>query len=110
MKKLLKKKRFLYPLILIGQIMIVAIVAAVFDLETYNSVLGVIYTYTLLITLICFVVVIIRDHKVTLFNIKVPYFEIPIVLWLLYLTLVMLVIFALIFVIVDIFRIMQVFT
>ena len=76
MKRLLKRKRVLFPIIFFGQIVIFILIAIIFGLETENSPLGTVYAYTLIVTLIGFCVKIIKDHKIRLTEFKMPIFPI----------------------------------
>lgn len=71
MKKILKKKRILFPLIFLGELAIFITIAIIFDLETNNSLYGVIFAYILFGTFVWFLIKIIKNHKTKLSTIKI---------------------------------------
>jgi len=72
MKDIIKKKRVLFPLIFFGEIIIIAVIAKIFDLETSNSPLGIIYAYIMDFTLIGFLIKIRKDYKSTIAKMEMP--------------------------------------
>jgi len=84
MKRILRKKRFLFPIIFFAQILIAAVVGIVFELETTNSPLGATYAVVMVVTIIYFLVKIIKDHKTVLTDVKIPFLGLS-VIWILYL-------------------------
>jgi len=66
------KKRILFPLVFFSEIAIVIIIAKIFGLETENSLLGWIYAFVMVLTIIWFLIKIIIDHKAKLSTAKVP--------------------------------------
>ena len=74
MKILIKKKRFLFPLIFLGELTVIITVVSIFNLETHNSFFALISVYTLFSTLAYFLIRIRRDHKEELYAIKLPFF------------------------------------
>jgi len=60
---MLKKKRVLFPLMFFSHLAVFVAIALIFNLETHNSVLGVIYAYTMGFMVIGFLIKILKDHK-----------------------------------------------
>ena len=83
MKKILKKKKILFPLIFFSELTIIVLIAIIFNFETENSLYGVISIYILFGTFVWFLIRIIKDHKSDFCNKKILFTEIP-VLWGIY--------------------------
>ena len=71
-KDVIKKKRVLFPLIFLGELGVLIAVANIFSLETDNTLYGLIFVYILFITIVVFLIRIIKDHKNELSTIKLP--------------------------------------
>ena len=95
MRNLLKKKRVLFPLIFLGELAIVIIIAIIFDLETGNSLYGEISSSIMFATFVWFLFRIAKDHKTKLSAIKIPLFEIS-VIWVIYYAIAIIVIVSII--------------
>jgi len=74
MKNFLKKKRFLFPFIFIIQIVLFVLIANIFNLETGNSIVGMIYYFMMVVAVLWFLLRIIKDHKTKLSETKLPLF------------------------------------
>ena len=83
--EILKLKRVLFPLVLFGQLAIFMAIATAFRLETHNSPLGFTYAVVMSVTIVCFCLKTIKDHREWLKSTKDPIFGVPILLILLYL-------------------------
>jgi len=94
MKEVIKKKRVYFPLIFIGQIVIVSIIAHIFGLETYNSVLGTIYAVALFSTIIWLILKVIKDHGDKLSTVKIPVYGVSIVAGLYFVMTLIIIIFV----------------
>ena len=74
------KKRFLYPLIIIAEIVVLTILAKILGLETNSGVYGYICGCTLFLTFIIFMLKAIKDYKSKYPVIKLLYFHIIIII------------------------------
>ena len=85
MKVMLKKKRFLYPLIFFLELMILMTISNVFEIETGNtSLYALISQYILIGTLIWFSINIVKEHKEELRNVMFELLQLPIALYCIY--------------------------
>lgn len=74
LKEALKKKKILFPLISIVQLVILVTIANVFDLETEDTLFGGVFVLVVFGTFIGFLIKIIRDHGDELSKMKMPPF------------------------------------
>ena len=73
-KEIIKKKKILFPIIFLGELVVLTAVAIIFDLEINNTLYGLIFVYILFITIVIFLIKIIKDHKLELSTMKLPLF------------------------------------
>ena len=92
MKNMLKKKRVLFPLIFLGELAIVIIIAIIFDLEMGNSLYGDVTVSITFATFVWFLFRIIKDHKAELSKMRIPLFEFLSVLGWIYFAIVIMII------------------
>ena len=85
-KQQLKKKRFLFPLIFLGWIAIVSIIANVFGLETENTMFGGISVLVMFSTCIWFLIKTIKDHKAKLATVRIPFYGVTVLTGLYFIT------------------------
>jgi len=83
MRKIITKKRFLFPIIFLGEFVALSVIANIFGFETSNSLYALIAIYILFSTLVVFLIIIVREHKTELAGMKIP-FASKSVLWDLY--------------------------
>ena len=72
MRKRLKQKKVLFPLIFLAELIVIVTIANIFDLETDNTLYGGVSVCILGITIILFLVRIIKDHKKELAATRIP--------------------------------------
>ena len=82
LKEVLKKKRALYPIILLGELAIVIAIAVIFDLETHNSPFAAVAIYIIGGTIIWFLIKICKDHKSELAAIRFEAMGVSVLVWL----------------------------
>jgi len=75
-KELLKKKRVLFPVIFLSEIVVFILLAAILDLEFRTSLLRIVYVMTMCATLADFSYEIIKDYRARLVEKKTPYVKI----------------------------------
>ena len=74
MRGILKRKRVLFPLILLGESAIFITIAIVFNLGMSNSIFNAVNAFVMNFTVAIFLAKIIKDHKTELSTIKFPGF------------------------------------
>ena len=74
-KDLLKKKRVLFPVIFLSEIVVFILLAAILDLEFRTSLLRIIYVLIICYTLTGFSNEIIKDYRARLVEKKTPYVQ-----------------------------------
>ena len=86
MKKILNQKKVLFPLIFVTELVILIVIANIFDLETDNTLYGAAFAYILFITIIWFLIRIIKDHKKELSVMVIPLYKTSVLHFLYFLT------------------------